>query len=388
MIPRNPQDTQRWDSPFGVNTHVWSPHTLIPMVRRAGIAWIRDHMTGHYDADEYVFTSDDTMLLLAEKHKLCFLPLSEYFERDNGLREENGTWIFPAAAQKVEAYARRHRGRITHFEVYNEPPGWGWGKRFDPGGVWWQGGKWVKPFVDFAVAQTHALHRGDSEMKMLWQDGDIFMHTKLYARAGAMPDVLQVIAPHPYNIHDEYPEHQPYATGMPETLAYLKAHGMTDQVWATEVGWSTFEASTPLPANYIGYWPQTEQQQAEKLARVMILHRTAGIAKTFWYDFYEDGFDKSNAEYNFGLVRANPLYPASENVRPGNAQDGDAVIRHTTFEPKPALIAYANIILVGLSKPDVWIAASAVEHGAALATRNARHFGNVHNLELVPYEDG
>lgn len=346
VIPHNPQDSRRWDSPFGVNTHVWSPHTLIPMIRRAGIAWIRDHMSGGYDAKKGEYTSDDPMLVQAEKNHLCYLPLSDYFERDNpeGLRKEKGVWVFPAAVKKVEAYARRHRGRITHFEVYNEPQGWGWGKRFDPDGVWWQGGKWVKPFVDFAVGQTKALHRGDPCMKMVWQDGDIFLFSKLYAQAGATPDLLQVIAPHPYNIHDEYPENQPYITSMSETLNYLRGHGMTDQIWATELGWSTFTPASPLPDNYVGYWPQTEQRQAEKLARVMILHRAAGIAKTFWYDFYEDGFNKNDPENNFGLVRANPLYPANENVRIPNAQTNYAVIHHTSFEPKPALIAYANII--------------------------------------------
>jgi predicted nucleic acid-binding protein len=41
--------------------------------------------------------------------------------------------------------------------------------------------------------------------------------------------------------------------------------------------------------------------------------------------------------------------------------------------------------LVGRSKPDLWIAAWAVEHGAPLATRNARHFGGISGLALITY---
>jgi predicted nucleic acid-binding protein len=56
-------------------------------------------------------------------------------------------------------------------------------------------------------------------------------------------------------------------------------------------------------------------------------------------------------------------------------------------------IQYARIVshmrkqskLVGSSKPDLWIAACSIEHGAILVTRNARHFENVPNLPIESY---
>lgn len=42
-------------------------------------------------------------------------------------------------------------------------------------------------------------------------------------------------------------------------------------------------------------------------------------------------------------------------------------------------------MLRGLSKPDMWIAASAVEYGAALATRNGKHFESVPDLRVIAY---
>jgi predicted nucleic acid-binding protein len=41
--------------------------------------------------------------------------------------------------------------------------------------------------------------------------------------------------------------------------------------------------------------------------------------------------------------------------------------------------------LSGASKPDMWIAAWAREHGVPLATRNARHFEHVPRLRLIGY---
>lgn len=41
--------------------------------------------------------------------------------------------------------------------------------------------------------------------------------------------------------------------------------------------------------------------------------------------------------------------------------------------------------LRGRSKPDLWIAAWAVQHGARLATRNTKHFGNIGGLTLLAY---
>lgn len=56
-------------------------------------------------------------------------------------------------------------------------------------------------------------------------------------------------------------------------------------------------------------------------------------------------------------------------------------------------VRYARIVarlrgdsaLGGRSKPDLWIAAWAVEHAAPLATRNAAHFEDVPDLPLIGY---
>jgi predicted nucleic acid-binding protein len=42
-------------------------------------------------------------------------------------------------------------------------------------------------------------------------------------------------------------------------------------------------------------------------------------------------------------------------------------------------------LLAGRSKPDLWIAAWAVQHAAPLATRNGRHFQGIPDLRLLEY---
>lgn len=42
-------------------------------------------------------------------------------------------------------------------------------------------------------------------------------------------------------------------------------------------------------------------------------------------------------------------------------------------------------LLSGMSKPDLWIAAWAIEHGCPLATRNTKHFQSIRRLDLISY---
>jgi predicted nucleic acid-binding protein len=47
----------------------------------------------------------------------------------------------------------------------------------------------------------------------------------------------------------------------------------------------------------------------------------------------------------------------------------------------------ARRALTGMSKPDLWIAAWALEHGCPLATRNPGHFEPIRRLALLAYEE-
>ena len=88
------------------------------------------------------------------------------------------------------------------------------------------------------------------------------------------------------------------------------------EVWAGEVGFSSFELTDKTPGGF--YTPHTELQQANMLVRMMVLQLSAGVRRIFWYDFYNDGTEAHNPEHNFGIIRHDRT-------------------------PKPAIIAYAYL---------------------------------------------
>jgi predicted nucleic acid-binding protein len=103
--------------------------------------------------------------------------------------------------------------------------------------------------------------------------------------------------------------------------------------------------------------------------------------------------------------------PGEEYVVPAHAAgeflEGGAVVSRQRFEQSLTFLRlfrvgdvsvetasrYALIVsdlrrrseLAGRSKPDLWIAAWAVQHNAPLATRNPRHFGDIPGLDLIGY---
>lgn len=316
VIPENEHETPQPDSRFGVNVHFtqgWPPE-IASVIQRTGIKWIRDHWGGQYDAEAGEYRSLDATLLLARGHGLCYLPLSPYWSASQ-LEEVDGVWQHETGTRQAEAYARKHRDYFSAYELYNEPNNFGgWTGRF---GGSWNGGGWLGPFVDLGRQITQAIQRGDPDAMVLWPEGDVFVLTKQFVEAGARPE-LNAIAPHTYSLHQpSYPEDQPFLRSIAEVRAFLREAGLSNQIWSTEVGFPSFTA----PPDHKGFHrPLSERQQADVLARMMILHLAHGITKVFYYDFYEDGPDSTNAEHRFGIIR------------------------HRTMEPKPAVVAYANLI--------------------------------------------
>jgi polysaccharide biosynthesis protein PslG len=73
----------------------------------------------------------------------------------------------------------------------------------------------------------------------------------------------------------------------------------------------------------------TEEQQASYLPRQWLSNIANGIPISIWYDWHDDGDDRSNPEHNFGTVR-----------RP--YREGQAEI----YEPKPAYVAAKTLTSV------------------------------------------
>jgi len=315
VIPANPAlHTCEPGSPFGVNTHFnqgW-PAEIGAIVKRAGIAWIRDGEA----------SMDDRALPVAKSNSLCYMPcittwtmpLVEMLKAERKKNPNAETFDFSEAVEWYRRFAAKYGKDIDAYDLANEPHG-AWSSAL--GGGWW-GGPWLKTFSDFGRQVSAAIRSADPGALIVWEDIDRLLWYKDFIKYGAS-DAIDVISPHPYNLHQAKPEpeDQVLLTTFGDFNQICKTNNLKWKVWSGEVGFSSFQRDKSTATPF--YSSNTEDEQARKLVRMMVLELAAGVDKIFWYDFKNDGWDPHNPEHNFGLVRADLL-------------------------PKPALVAYANFI--------------------------------------------
>jgi len=315
VIPNNRRQGADPDSPFGVNTHFnqgW-PASLGEVVRRAGIAWVRDGEA----------SLDDRALPVALDNDLCYLPcftawtnrLTQRF-KETLAKDPNAerTWDFSEAVAWHRQYAEKYGKYVDAYDLMNEPHG-PWSEALGGG---WQGGEWLRTFADYGKQVTDALHQADPGAKVLWEDIDQLLWYREFAGMDAAK-TIDAISPHPYNLHPSrpYPEQQPTLEQMRDFRAFVAERKLSWEVWAGEVGFSSFRRDDKTPTQF--YTALTEAEQAQLLVRMMVLQLAHGVKRIFWYDFMNDGWEPNNPEHNFGLVR-------------------------NDHQPKPAIVAYANLI--------------------------------------------
>jgi len=84
---------------------------------------------------------------------------------------------------------------------------------------------------------------------------------------------------------------------------------VSKEIWITEYGWHTSEAQGNV----------TERQQAEYLVRSYVSSMAYGVDKMFWYDFQNDGVDKSDRENEFGVIKCHKDIDVTYAAKPAYA---------------------------------------------------------------------
>lgn len=315
VIPVNSAVNRSPDSPFGVNTHFnqgWPP-ALGALIRRTGITWIRDGEA----------SLNDKALPVAQANHLSYLPcftkwrapLAQRFKETLARNPQAPRrWDFSAAVAWHRKYAAKYGDSIDAYDLMNEPHG-PWSEALGGG---WQGGPWLTTFAEYGRQVSAALHTADPAAKVVWEDIDQLLWYREFARLPGA-DSIDVISPHAYNLHPTrpYPEQQPILEQLGDFASLVRTHQLPWEVWVGEVGFSSFQRTDQTHTGF--YAPCTETEQAELLVRMMVLQLAHGVKRIFWYDFMNDGWDPHNPEHNFGLIRNDRL-------------------------PKPAVVAYANLI--------------------------------------------
>ncbi len=305
VIPANRGAAKNPASPFGVNTHfnqAW-PVSVGAIVKRAGIAWIREGQPSHFDQ----------AVSVARANGLAYFPVFTSYPRpmDKNKRPD-GTWDFSDVAAWHRRYAEIYGADVDYYDLVNEPHH-NWMKL----GGSWDGGPWIKPFTVYGRQISEALKAADPGAKIAWEDIDQLIWYRQFFAQGAKADVIDIISPHPYNFHRyaSLPEEQAMLPQLPAFREFTRQNNLPWTVWTGEVGYSSYRGTAPA----IGYDPYTEQQQANLLVRMMTVQLAGGVEKIFWYDMRNDGTVATNPEHNFGLIRFDS-------------------------QPKPAIVAYANLI--------------------------------------------
>lgn len=321
-IPKNSDE--------GVITHFAMGRGELPrslqLIRAAGFGWIRDEM--YWSAIElargvYTFPAVyDTYVNDALKLGLSPLVVLDYANRfypyptgvagTKGLMTDDQRAGYAAYAKAVAA---KFKGRVSAFEVWNEPVPAAFGTSD------WTG------YLKLLEKAYPAIKAGNPSATVISCGGggpgggvDASCASAIIHLGGAA--YQDVYSMHPYMApYDPDTGYGVYNSPLGKTVSvqniahylvgYSKYHTRPNNqplpMWATEVGWN----SAPVKV------ANGETVEAAYAARTFIDARRFGLAqKLFWYDFQDDGVDPSNKEDNFGFI-------------------------HLDFSPKPAYVATA-----------------------------------------------
>ncbi|GCF09649.1 glycosyl hydrolase [Dictyobacter arantiisoli] len=307
IVPPVSGNTQ---SPFGVESHLeYNDSHLAPLILAGGmravrgdIRWsiVEPSMQGHY-----TFSLYDPWIASMQQNGITPLITLDYTNSlyDNGMTPYD-TSGYKAFANYARAVLQHYGSAIKALEVYNE-----YNDHFSNGPCaknpacyvqllqyTYQAVKSVRP--DVTIVAGAASESALDWFERLFQNGAL-----RYA---------DVISDHPYTQQQTSPpESGPLDQQMAslETLIKRYNHGQPKPIWLSELGW-------PTCCKHV-----TERQQADYLVRSVLLARSAGVRKFFWYDLVNDGSSTTDTESNFGLLNL----PDSSNY----------------YTPKPAYVAYA-----------------------------------------------
>ncbi len=221
-------------------------------------------------------------------------------------------------AQVAARLAGRYRGRVSAWEIWNEPNSNNfWYPQADAGAYMallhaaYRAIKAAAPEVPvlhggIACCREHRINFGF--MEQLFERG--------------LSDCCDIINLHPYS-GPNVPETEFDAT-FDRFAEMMRRHRCAKPVWLTELG-------TPVHSRFV----PTETEQAFHLARHWLTSmKRPEIERLYWYDFRDDGDDPANFEHHFGIIAADfRLKPAYHACREMNRQLAGAEYRGESAIP-------------------------------------------------------
>jgi len=274
---------------FGTNIHFRGEPRDLDLIAEAGFKFIRmdlswggvERKKGIYDFDR---TGYDALTAGCTKRGIRLLYILDYsnklYESERSVRTDPGRRAFAAFA---EAAAERYKGKGILWEIWNEPNI----KQF------WSPQPSVDDYCKLVELTAPLVRKADptglvvapatSGMPFKWLE-DCFKK--------GLFNWIDVLSVHPYRPHP------------PETVIkdYAKLRELIKR-------YAPKEKNIPIISGEWGYsnvnWdkrPLTNEQQAQYLARMLLINMCQGIPVSIWYDWKNDGTNPDEREHNFGTV--------------------------------------------------------------------------------------
>ncbi|HEX6506689.1 MAG TPA: cellulase family glycosylhydrolase, partial [Chloroflexota bacterium] len=258
-----------------------------------GAQWVREEFTASdlhsTPAGKYSWEPYDRIVNEERRAGLHILGLLDYsntwsFQDHASVPHSAISRVSADFARYAFAMARHFRGRITYWQIWNEPNT----EQF------WQPFPVAGDYATLVTAASRAIRRADPNAHVVLA-GVSGMDLSFVRDVAARTHAFDVVAVHPYR---SLPE--PSFAGQVSSLRTLR-----HPVWFSEIGWAAGDGCD-------GCYDETEQ--ARYLVRFYTLAAAAGIQRVFWYDLRDDVQSTTNPEAHFGLVRrdlsAKPAFTA------------------------------------------------------------------------------
>ena len=284
---------------FGTQTHFGQHRAgideLLDLIKGAGARWIRDEVYwSEIEKKKGVFDFPpqyDYYLKAAQARGIQVLLILDFGNVFYSGAEKSG----PATEAERLAFAR-YCGEVVkrygplgvrHFEIWNEPNApMFWKHQPNPGDY--------ARLLEAAYKACKDADPGSTVLGCSTAGTDLdFIGGVLAAGGGRFMDAISF---HPYC------QPLPPKERLLDDISRLKALAPEKPLWITEFGYPTHAGAAGVD----------EETQANFVVRTFLLARTSpAVQRVFWYDFQNDGEDRIEAEFNFGLVRMDKTPKAS-----------------------------------------------------------------------------
>ncbi len=267
------------------------------LLRLSGVAWYRDEMFW-----EYAELKKGEVKVLPEWderiEKSLQSGLKPLLELNSGNSHHGGG--VPVTEEQLAAWgnyvrqlALHFRGKINHFEIWNEFNG-GMGLNYEQRG--WTLEEKARHYMDILQVAYKKIKEVAPEATVVGcaTAGVDLPWIEEVFKAGGL-SYMDAISVHAYPGHPT-PEEGGAFKKLQQLKELMERYGTIKPIWITETGVSTHLNSTGV----------TELQAAAFAVRqyVLTLASKLPVALFSWYDLHNDGTDPYNAENNFGLVNA------------------------------------------------------------------------------------